>query len=402
MPVREKSRVLGDIREQTVRVKGKTYTTFVAYFGTDREGKKIRRSFRSDKLAREGVNKFFREIKNSGEGISGLRPSEVYDAQEAIRILRSHKADVPLAEIARRFVAQESSLCVTPKTLAEAYAEYLSSIPAIQKLHRMAVEGRVGRWVAHTGANVACSDIQARDIAQYLASIRSDSARTWNNHMGYIKTFCGWMCRKERRYMAGNPMSDMSKRKIVYKPPEFMRAADFERVVRALERDGGRRHLLGYVALSYFCGIRTEEIKRLAEHIDDIRPEEGTVIIRKPKGFTQGGTPRPIHIPDNAVKWMRLVDFRTALGKDMGRVVREFSGFAAGLGVRVGHNFGRHTCATMHVAAYADPRRTEAMLGTSSSMRVRHYMGLVTRTEGERYFGIVPSESGQVDRKTEG
>ena len=178
MPIRDKTKVLGDIREQTVTVKGKTYLTFVAYFGTDREGKKIRRSFRSEKLAREGVLTFFREVKNSGEGIAELKPAEVYAAQKAIRILREHKADVSLDEIARS------------------------------------------------------------------SSLRRGS-------------------------------------------------------------------------------------------------------------------------------------------------------FAARLGVRVGCNFGRHTCATMHVAAYADPRKTEAMLGMSSTMRVKHYMGLVSRTEGERYFGIVPTMHGR-------
>jgi hypothetical protein len=88
---------------------------------------------------------------------------------------------------------------------------------------------------------------------------------------------------------------------------------------------------------------------------------------------------------------MRGIDFKDALSGDIHKMVCEFGGFAARLGLKVGRNFGRHTCATMHCAAFGDPRRTEAMLGTSSSMRVKHYMGLVTRTEGERYFGIVPS-----------
>ena len=101
-----------------------------------------------------------------------------------------------------------------------------------------------------------------REKAEVLSYFERRSVKTWNNHMGYIKTFCGWMCKKERRYMADNPMSDMVKRKIAYKAPGFMRATDFEKVVRALERDGTKRHLLGYVTLSYFCGIRTEEIKR--------------------------------------------------------------------------------------------------------------------------------------------
>jgi hypothetical protein len=69
MPAREKSEVLGDIGKQAVVVKGKTYTTFMAYLGTDREGKKIRRFAKSERLAREKVAKFFRGLKGFWEGI---------------------------------------------------------------------------------------------------------------------------------------------------------------------------------------------------------------------------------------------------------------------------------------------------------------------------------------------
>jgi len=263
-------------------VNGKRYFTFEAYFGTGRDGKKIRRCYRTEKVARAEVGRFFAGMKNSGEGVSVLRPSEIYDAQDALALLRRHKIDLSLTDVARLYAERSESAGVTPRTLVEAYVEYLASIPEIQALHRGAVRLRVGRWVAHARANVMCGDVQARDIAQYLSYFERRSVKTWNNHMGYIKTFCGWMCRKERRYMADNPMSDMAKRKIAYKAPGFMRADDFGKVIRALERDDTKRRLLGYVTLSYFCGIRTEEIKRLARDTGDIRPEEGTVIVRMP------------------------------------------------------------------------------------------------------------------------
>ena len=98
-----------------------------------------------------------------------------------------------------------------------------------------------------------------------------------------------------------------------------------------------------------------------------------------------------MHIPVNAAAWMAGIDFGDALGRGVNAAVGEFARFAAAHNVRVGRNFGRHTCATMHCAAFGDPRRTEAMLGTSSAMRVKHYMGLATKAEGERYFGLLPS-----------
>ena len=391
MAIREKSDVVGDIKKRSKVKNGKQYHTYEVYYGTDRDGKKIRRYYRTEKIARAEIGRFFMGLKNSGEGVSVLRPAEIYDAQDALTLLREHRIGLSLTDVARLFVEQKESAGVTPKTLVEAYGEYFASIPEAQEMYRRTIRDRVGRWVKHVGAGVMCGDVQARAIAQYLSMFEKSSVKTWNNHMSYLKIFCGWLCKKERRYMSDNPMSEMFKRKIAYKVPAFMRADDFKVVIHALERDSSRRYLLGYVTLSYFCGIRTEEIKRLAGNIGDIRPEEGTVIIRMPKGHTQGVTPRTVHVPENAIAWMSGIDFKDALGRNLNMLVSEFAKFAASQGVKVGRNFGRHTCATMHCAAFGNPSKTEAMLGTSSAMRVKHYMGLATKAEGERYFGLMPS-----------
>ena len=55
-------------------------------------------------------------------------------------------------------------------------------------------------------------------------------------------------------------------------------------------------------------------------------------------------------------------------------------------GLKKPANAARHTFVTMHVAAYHDAALTESIVGTSSTMRKRHYQNLVREDVAKRYF----------------
>ena len=59
-------------------------------------------------------------------------------------------------------------------------------------------------------------------------------------------------------------------------------------------------------------------------------------------------------------------------------------------GIPMFQNCGRHTFITYHVAAYNDPAKTTAMVGTSEKMRADNYCGLAQKRDGESYFKILP------------
>ena len=66
--------------------------------------------------------------------------------------------------------------------------------------------------------------------------------------------------------------------------------------------------------------------------------------------------------------------------------------------IPVFQNCGRHTFITYHVAAFGDPAKTQAIVGTSAKMRAENYCGLASKANGEAYFKIMPT--GTADAET--
>jgi integrase len=231
--------------------------------------------------------------------------------------------------------------------------------------------------------------VTAKDVVDYAAS-RGNAVKTRNNARSYIKSFLEWCCSDERRYLSENPCASLKLEKEPYREPKFISAADMEKLAREVEK--GHAAALPFLVLSYWCGIRTAEIQRLAESPEDIKWEEQTVRLAKVKGWTSGRKPRVVHIEPNAIAWMKKIGIREAIGGmsvlSMRNAVYES---AVKAGVKLGHNMGRHSYITHLSAKTGDPRRAEGMAGTSSGMRTKNYDGLATKTEGEAYFAIMPS-----------
>lgn len=390
MAIREKKDVLKSISKVVKTVGGKAYEAYEVYFGTDHAtGAKIRKVKASLADAKACVEEFYRHVKTHGPVMGILTPKETYDARDAIDLLSDAGIQMSLTDAVRRWLEAQSLTSVRDAALGAAYEEYYAGIPDVQRLHRRAVNTRVRRWVTAFGPERMCSDVTAREVSEYLSQFAS-VPKSYNNHMGYVRTFLGWCASDERRYLASNPLSGMKLAQIAYREPDYMLAGDVEALMRALQKRENAPRLVCYAALSFFCGIRQEEIKRLSQSPDDIQIGEEIIRISMPKGWTKGVVPRVVQIPANALEWLMTYDPRTNIHHDTSRTVEAIQSVAKEIGVDYPKNAGRHTFITMHVAAYGDPAKTEAMVGTSAKMRVSHYQGLASKKEGERYFAIVP------------
>jgi integrase len=390
MSIKSKKEVLKNIREVKKTAGGKVYTAYEVYFGTDHTGAKLRKSKATREAAKACVDEFFAQVKAHGEFPMGvLTRRELYDAREALDTLSEAGMSETLYEVARHFVEGAAKGGVHAKALGEAYEEYFAEIPDIQKLHKRAVNGRVRKWVTAFGPDRPCTAVTSREVAAYLTQF--DVPKTFNNMLGYIRTFLGWCAKSQRQYLASNPLTDMALAQVAYREPEYMRADDVAKMMQAVEEGPDAGRLACHAALSFFCGVRQEEIKRLADHPDDVQLEERMLRISMPKGWTKGAIPRVVQLPDNALAWLTKYDVRKHLAKATPWTVDKLQCVARGVGVAFPANAGRHTFITMHVAAYGDPSKTEAMVGTSATMRSKHYQGLASKIEGERYFAILPT-----------
>jgi len=394
MHIRDKKDVLATIvtRSHKRCVNGalKTYPEFQAYLGISEGGRKLRLGATSIEELKKKVDAYYAASRTASVGIFELKPGEVYDCKTALSMLRDKSITITLTELARRFLDTMVDT-VNPTPMSVAFAEYLEGIPEIQDHQRKAVVSRVKKMCMTIGWDRNCSDVTAKEVHAYFKELDTESAKTRNNHASYCKTFFEWCAKKARRYVTENPMSDFEYQKVIHERPDYMKHEDVSTLFVALE-EYGRKDLIAIATLSFFCGIRTDEIERLAKTPEDVRVSEGSIIMAKPKGYTQGRGQRVINMTPNAVAWIAVgsVDGMMEKYSSIAQAQRAIFRIGDKAGLSLCVNAGRHSFITHHSAAVGDPGKTAAQCGTSLKMVRDHYNGLETKANGEAYFNIMP------------
>lgn len=390
MAIRKKSEVLASVKIETNVLHGRTYRVWRAFLGSSREGKTIRIAKSSRAELEQAVDKFYSELAASGEGITSLTPAQVYDAQTALKRLADAGLAITLTQLANEY-ASANNAENAEKPIETAFNEYFQSIPEIQSEQRRCVMARVRPFVQAVGPSTKCGEVSAAMVQDYLKSLGDVAPKTWNNKMSYVKTFLNWCAKRSHGYMKENPIVDLEMRPIAYSEPEYMSVADVNKLFCAA-REEGNKPMLAFLALSFFAGMRHAEILRLAEDVSDYRPDAGTVIVRMPKGWTKGVTPRAFQLEDNCQEW--LVDageWKAIEGINEMSVKYWLPRLFKRAGLKAKHNAGRHSFITYHAALYSDPTKTATICGTSKKMMAAHYMGLCDKRQGQEYFSILPN-----------
>lgn len=397
MKFKTRREALASVKERKRVVGGKKVVSYDAYLGTDPITKSVKRMYDSDRQRLvQRIEEFYSALDHHGDIGSLLTPAQIIDARAAYDLLDGAKMNTTLREAIHLFIdhAREAAE-ISSKPLGEAYDEYLSSFGPLQYKHIASVKYRVGKWAAAYGLDKPVSEVRAADIVSFLDRKHASSPKTWNNCLVYIRSFLSWCCASMRGYAVRNVLADVKTKSIEWKEPEYVTPDVMERIVRILEGDVAEHpERLAYIVLNAFCGIRREEIIRMAKMPDAARVSlvDETIRIGKPKGYQKGIRPRAFHIPANALAWMKSFDFAWGLARVNPHTSDRISAVAKDNGIRYVHNAGRHSFITMHCAAYGDPAKTEAIVGTSSAMRAAHYMGLASKAEGEAYFSIFPTD----------
>lgn len=386
-----KKKALESIRTVEKVQNGVPRTYYEAYLGINPLTRAKVRFMMADRFELvHRIDEFYLKNKRFGDSIVVLRPDEAYDARAALEVLRAAGYVATLRSLAEEYVARRKAKKEAPNVpLETAFNEYLASFPEVQKKHRESIVRRVGAFVGRIGANRSCASITAKEVAEFLE--RFDAPKTYNNNLGYIKSFFNWCASPERQYVLENPIARMKQKQIAHVDPQFLAPEDVEKLLRHFE-EARDYATLAYLVLSYFCGIRAEEIIRLSMQDGDIlSPDAGSIRIGLPKGWTRGVRPRTVPLARNAAEWIRQYGLGKALVGSSPNWSRRLVYMAAEkMGMRIPHNAGRHTFITMHVAAFHNEQVTQTICGTSKDMLVRNYMGLATDAQGKAYFAIMP------------
>lgn len=395
--------------ERTVKVRvrrspsGREQTAYEAYLGMDpftHRAVRVTRATRAD--LSKAISEFHRRLSSGGEAAASLTAEQALDARIALAMLAGAGSKASLRDAAAALISASGAPaqggCVSERrTAMEAAEEYLATKERGGADWRL-VRATVVRW-AKTCADADVSSATARGMLAYLEGSFADSKpKTYNTHLQYLSTFFNWCTREERGYAAANPMRSLRRREEPWEEPEYMSPADAERMLRLMEAEAERRpELLAFAVLSLFCGSRSVEIVRMASPEGGARIDldDETVRIAKGKGFQRGRRPRAFRIHPTALAWMRSFDFMRGVSRIGEGTQGEVYRIAREAGVPVFQNCGRHTFITMHIAAYGDPARTQAMVGTSAKMRADNYCGLASHREGEAFFAIMPAGAAQ-------
>ena len=224
------------------------------------------------------------------------------------------------------------------------------------------------------------------------------TACTYNGLRASARAFFAWCVR--RRLLRVSPAAGIEPRTEPRREPHFFTAAQVRAVFRAAADPGTDPAVGVFLALGFFCGMRTSEIARA--RAKDLDLDGGTVRVPVPKGYWRGTPPRLVQAPANAIAWIRWFLPRGGLPPDTplaasAAAVRDWKRVRlAPLGLAWGRddfrNVMRHTACTMHVAAFRNLAETQLLLGHSagSAITVRHYLGLAPRAMGEDYWSILP------------
>lgn len=376
---------------------GKDYLYWQADCGMVGE-QRIRKAFRT----RDEAQAFYRQFKRSHDrfGSEGVQLSggELALASEAFSRLRENgfeRSDLSIA--VEEFLARRRKV-EREVSLGEAFSEYLGTFDDGQRLNLRQVKHKVGYLVDVLGDESALSRLGTDSVERAFALLgkKKMALKSYNMHISYTRTFFNWCVGK--KYIEANPMVGIDECAIPYKDPVFMRPDVVRGALSALEGDRllqerDRRILLNFFALSFFGGARTSEIVRLG--VEAVHPCDRHPFFRvsTAKGARKGVKGRIVELEPNAAAWLSKYPFEPFTSSQLGHARdRAFRGCLGAFREAFEQNVGRHSFITYHCAKFRNNARTESLVGTSSSMRVKHYQGLATTEDAEAYFAIFPCE----------
>ena len=402
MPYLAEKFVLDHIKSRDIKHGDEKYIIFEAYLGTEPYSKKPKRmAARSKAKLEKSVKDFYKKLGTGGDAAVLLTAYQSTDARNALDMLAKAGLNIPLSECVRRVLESSDDMSPCTTTLEQAYRLYLAAQEGKSFDHKKAVRGRVGKFVETFGPERLLSDVTPKETNANLEGrlynpSEPKTKTTFNNHLGYVKTFMGWCAEPEQGFIKKSPIESMKLKTKEYSDPEYMKAEDVEKLFRAIEsHKADAPQDLADAILSFFCGVRQCEIARVRDGESAVRIslDHQNIRIVKCKGSLKGVKPRSFTIPPTALAWMKSFDFVAASQISNKKFREHLNAYAKEAGINLPKNAGRHTFITMHAAAYHDQSLLTSIAGNTPDVRAEHYDGLTFEDQGKAYFDIMPKAS---------
>ena len=372
-----------------------------------------RKQFGTKEEAEDFAEKRLRGARQQGEDFFALTDEERRQVVACLPMLRER--GITLSEAVRLAMKH-----LRPEAMTRTVGEIVAELKASKELRLQRGDlreysfrdfrHRADRFAQAFAGQIA-SEVSAEEIKTWLLSLGHRSPRTTRNDIAVLGELFRYAAQK--RYVSFSPLDNLSDedRKVLTGngseegEPAILTPEQAEELLKAAlahpELD-----LLAAVTLGLFCGLRTEEIKRLdwaSVHLYDkhLVVTFGAKIAKKRRI-------RHVDIPANAVAWLSLIPNREAqvapnahtndFQKRFQRLLK-----AAGFGAKDEkgiwratweRNAMRHSFGSYHYALHGNPLETARLLGHKANDQVLfdHYRALATKPQGEAFFAIKPPE----------
>ncbi len=387
------------------------------------------RQFKTKAEAQKWAGQEYDNYKNFGKRVRDLSTSQRIDAAGALDLLENEPYSLREAvsvflELTRkveafgldvRTVVGKGLSVLRPdggeKTLSEVIAELLELKKSYNLSERSISDfsKRIKRAEKILGKKLI-SEISIDEIKSWIMSL-DIGPRSKKNYLFVLKEVFKYA--KQKAYLVKNPMDSLTAydAKSIYgvegddiKEPGILTIKEAKRLLKTAQENPDLG-LYAAVVLGLFCGIRTEELKKL--RWEDVRLDGEQPFVVVSAKIAKKRRIRNVDIPKNAVTRLKKVSkfsgeltrnsyvtdyqkrFRKLLILSKFGFWEEFEGKQKWKSTWK-ENAMRHSFGSYHYALFGDSMLTSRMMGHKEGDNVlfEHYRALVSNKDAEQYFAL--------------
>jgi integrase len=362
------------------------------------KGKRVRKSFSIIKEAEKYAEEQRAKYHHEGLSAFSLSPADRAIAERCMTKLAPYR--VGLEEAVDHYVATVAKFRESPtvaeiveKIIGQAKANRRRDVTVIDLRHRLG-------YFADAFGGRRPSEIGLAELEQWASNpVLSPRSRRHN----LTKASQLYRYALKHGWCIENPIPKLTRPRVEQAEPHILAVEECAKLLSLAEQF----NLTAFVALGIFAGIRPDELRKL----DWSKVKLAEKLVRLDAGVTKIGLRRIVELPDVALPWLlpvakksgSIVDADSSFKKRW-KKLRRAAGYGAPgsetekekvAGVKLrkwGNDAMRHTAASCWCAKTGDYPKTAAMLGHSLDVLHRHYRGLVSPGDAERFFNLRPDD----------
>lgn len=362
-------------------------------------GQRDRKRFKSLAAAKTYLHQKNLETKNKGRAAFAIGDRDRLDIAEA----RKKIGDRPLVEIVEFWITHHPTGEL--KTVSALIEEFLAASgrrgKKIVVRREATIEGHRKRLLKFGEAfdNQLANEITQGDIKQWL-DVHGWSGLNRRHYLATVRALFNHALRKN--YIVMNPAEKIELPAVGSSEPVIMAMEDVDKYLQSI--DSTCPELLVREAISFFCGLRPEELSRL--DWKNISIENKLITVSGDVAKVQGHR-RNVEMPENLLAW--LAPYARAEGpawpfSSATTLHRKRAEVRKAAGVDVPDNAGRHAFASYHLALHENaPKTAEAMGHADTKLLKNTYRNIVagngkaiTKAAGEAFFAINPKREAAI------